>query len=72
MQSADDRLDILAGYEAISDFVGIPVSKLKYRAKIGSIPLFHLGRTPCARRDALRAWIASAERVSLRGGGASG
>ena len=62
----DDRLDILSGYDDIAGFLGWKPSAVRYRSRTGELPVFHLGRTPCARRGTLRAWAAETEARGLR------
>lgn len=53
-----DDADLLSGYPAIARFLGITARQAKHRALSGSIPVFKQGRTPCATKSGLRAYLA--------------
>ncbi len=53
-----DEADFLSGYPAIGAFLGITPRQAKHRALTGSIPVFKQGRTPCATKSGLRAYLA--------------
>ena len=50
--------DLLWGYEAIGEFLGLGTQAVKHRARKGQLPVFKRGRTPCATKSGLRAWLA--------------
>lgn len=50
--------DFLYGYEAIAAFLGLTPRQAKHRALTGTIPTFKQGRTPCATKSGLRAYLA--------------
>lgn len=51
--------DTIYGIEAIAEHVGMTARQAKYRADIGQMPSFKMGRTVCASRAALNGWLAS-------------
>ena len=51
------KADTIYGIEAIADHVGMTVRQAKYRADIGQMPSFKMGRTVCASRAALNSWL---------------
>ena len=68
-----DEVDLLTGYQEIGDFLGWTARQAKHRALSGELPTFKFGRTPCARRSTLTAWMArqeaQAERLANRTSG---
>ncbi|GJE77235.1 hypothetical protein [Methylorubrum suomiense] len=54
----DQDSDVLTGYEAIGKFLGWTARQAKHRALSGDLPTFKFGRTPCATKSALRAYLA--------------
>lgn len=50
--------DLLGGYEAIGAFLGLTAQQVKFRARKKLIPIFYQGRTPCATKSGLRAYLA--------------
>lgn len=49
---------ILAGARPIAADLGVRPNQVYYWAKAGLMPHFYVGRTLCADRAALRAWVA--------------
>ncbi len=53
--------DVLRGADAIARFLGFPRRAVYHAAAKGSLPVFRMGETVCARRSTLLAWIATQE-----------
>lgn len=53
-----DESDVLTGEAEIGAFLGWKPRTVRYRAGLGEIPTFKVGRTRCATKSALRAWLA--------------
>lgn len=53
-----DDSDVLTGEEAIGAFLGWKPRTVRYRASLGEIPTFKIGRTRCATKSGLRAYLA--------------
>lgn len=53
----NDESDVLTGEVAIGAFLGWSARTVRYRAGLGEIPTFKIGRTRCATKTALRAWL---------------
>ena len=49
----------LFGIKAIADHGGMTERQASYRAELGQLPTFKMGRTLCASRAALDAWLAA-------------
>ena len=49
--------DVLTGEVAIGKFLGWKPRTVRYRASLGEIPTFKIGRTRCATKSNLRAWL---------------
>ena len=49
---------ILAGARPIAAHLGVRPHQVHYWCKAGLLPHFRVGRTLCADREALRAWVA--------------
>lgn len=67
-RTSQNEADLLTGYEAIGKFLGWTARQVKHRALSGQLPTFKFGRTPCATKPALRAYLASQMNTSGRGG----
>lgn len=61
--------DLLAGYAAIGAFLGFNAQQTKHRARKGQIPVFKMGRTPCATKTALSGWLAKQMASGAQKGG---
>jgi len=62
MPSPDVRpSDLLYGLDAIAAFLRMKKRSVKYRAQLGEIPTFKIGRTVCARERTLASWLAQRE-----------
>lgn len=59
--STTEEGDLLYGVASIAGFLGIRPRQAKHRAASGHIPTFKVGDTVCARRSALRRWLAEQE-----------
>jgi hypothetical protein len=58
-------LDLLEGAGAISDYTGIPVTRVFYLCDRGLLPVFKIGTRWCARKSELdRTLSAKAEKVA--------
>lgn len=60
--------DLLRGYQAIGQHLGMSARQAKHQAKLGTIPTFKMGRIVCARRSSLSSRFAQLEAK----GGANG
>nr|USU32928.1 DNA-binding protein [Methylobacterium sp. OTU13CASTA1] len=58
---------VLYQVPAIAAFLGMPVKATRHRVEAGEIPTFRIGRTVCARRSTLTAWLAEREAEAQRG-----
>lgn len=67
----NDTADLLYGVPAIAAFLELREKQVRNRIEQGAIPSFKLGRTVCARRTTLRAWIAEQEAAGRPEGGAA-
>lgn len=57
--------DVLYQVSAIAAFLGMPEKAARHRIATGEIPTFKIGRSICARRSTLNAWIAEREATAL-------
>lgn len=58
MTKAMDAADLLYGIKAIAAELGMRPKQAEHRIAQGAIPTFKMGRTVCASRAALQAWLA--------------
>ena len=49
--------DLLYGCEAIGEYLGLTRKQLQHRIAEKRIPHFRVGKTICATRSTLRAWL---------------
>lgn len=49
--------DMLWGYAEIGDHLGLAEQAVKHRVRRGEIPVFKIGRTPCATKTGLNEWM---------------
>lgn len=61
--------DILWGYKAIGEHVGLSARQAKWRADQGELPTFKSGKTVCARRSTIAADMAAKEVAARRSEG---
>lgn len=52
--------DLLHGFAAIGEYLGLTTRQVKHRAAEGELPFFRMGRAVCARRSELEAHFARA------------
>ncbi len=57
---------LLYGARAIADYLGISERRALYLAEKGSLPFWKDGRTICARRSTVAAWLDERERAAMR------
>lgn len=69
MKTTSTDRDFLAGYEAIGEFLGWTARQVKHRALTGQLPIFKMGRTPCATKSGLRAWLSEQMTSGAQKGG---
>ena len=62
---ATDTADLLTGVREIAAFLGWTKHAAQHRIDGGLLPHFHVGRTICARRSTLNAWLAEADITSM-------
>ena len=55
--------DLLTGARAIAAFMGWSERSLRHRE--ARLPTFRIGRTLCARRSTLAAWLAAQEAAAM-------
>ena len=64
--------DLLRGARSIGEYLFGPHTRaarqVYYLSQIGALPVFRLGKTLCARKSALIAWICSQEQGSITSG----
>ena len=53
--------DLLYGVPAIAAFLGLRTKQARHRIAAGTIPVFRIGDTICARRTSLANWLAECE-----------
>jgi hypothetical protein len=53
--------DLLYGYGAIAAYLNLRIRQAKHIAEKQSLPTFKIGKTVCARRSTLSAWLAEQE-----------
>lgn len=53
--------DLLMGARAIADYLGITPRQLYHLVETKRLPHFYEGRTVCARKTTLSAWLANRE-----------
>ena len=70
MEATTAEGEILYGVAAIAKFLGIPKRAAQHQIDVKRLPVVRLGRTVCARLEALRQWARSLEHSSgtLQGG----
>ena len=61
MNQPEPELDILSGHKAISTFLGLTTRQVEWHDEKGNLPTFKLGRTVCARKSKLLAWVQEQE-----------
>lgn len=64
MTEGNQRLadgDVLSGMKAIADALGVPKRQAYHWSYTAGLPTFRIGRTVCARRASLLAWLAKQE-----------
>lgn len=66
--STIESSDVLHGAGAIAVFLGMTEKQCRHRIEEGTIPVFRIGMTICARRSTLVRWIADQEAVGYRRG----
>jgi len=59
-----DDADLLYGLPAIAGQLGLSNDQVRHLAKSHGLPTFKLGRSVCARRSTLMAWLAEREEAS--------
>jgi hypothetical protein len=59
--TGNETSGFLYGLEAIGGFLGMTAKQAKHRALAGQIPTFKMGRSVCATKQALSAWLAEQE-----------
>lgn len=52
---------ILIGYKAIGNFLGLSERQASWMIEQERLPIFRIGRRPCARPETLRAWVIEQE-----------
>lgn len=57
----DEASDLLYGLNAIAAYLRMRPRQAKHRALRGEIPTFKMGRSVCARKATLKAWLADRE-----------
>ena len=62
--SSFETSDILHGYKEVGAFLRMTPKQIEHRVRAGEVPHFKLGRTVCARRSTLNAWLADQEAAS--------
>ncbi|ACA15688.1 DNA binding domain protein, excisionase family [Methylobacterium sp. 4-46] len=64
-----DRLGLLSGVDQIADFLNCSRQRVERMIETGQLaPVFFLGRTPCVRRETLRAWLREPEELARSAG----
>ena len=53
--------ELLSGAKAIAAFLGLSERQVFHRVEDGTLPVFRMGRTICARPARLRQWIVERE-----------
>jgi hypothetical protein len=53
--------DLLYGVPSIAAFLGVRTRQASHRIASGSIPTFKIGKSICARRSSLAAWLRAQE-----------
>ncbi|GGC70755.1 DNA-binding protein [Chelatococcus reniformis] len=53
--------DLLSGWIAIGKHLGMKPDAARHLARTSGLPTFKLGKTVCARRSTLNAWLAERE-----------
>ena len=59
MEATTAEGEILYGVAAIAKFLGIPKRAAQHQIDVKRLPVVRLGRTVCARLEALRQWARS-------------
>jgi hypothetical protein len=49
--------ELLYGYEAIADYLGLTVREVRHQVEANDLPIFRLGRSVTARVRTLRRWL---------------
>jgi excisionase family DNA binding protein len=65
---ADERSELLHGVQDIAAYLGLTDRQVERHIARSGLPVFRLGRTVCARRSTLEAWLAELERQTRRAG----
>ena len=70
--SAPDQAtgELLYGVRSIAEYLGVTERRALYLAEKRAFPFWKEGRTICARRSTIKAWLDERERAARRGGGA--
>lgn len=56
-----EEIDIVSGAPAIAKALGLSERQVRLHHEKRRIPTFKIGKTVCARRSTLNAWLASLE-----------
>jgi hypothetical protein len=56
------RGELLYGYEAIADYLGLTVREVRHQVEVNKLPIFKLGRSVTARVRTLHRWLDEQER----------
>ncbi|MFG1461753.1 DNA-binding protein [Xanthobacter sp. DSM 24535] len=59
-----DGSDLLSGIAAIAQHLSITPRQAKHRIATCALPIFRMGRTICARKSTLTAWMAEQETLA--------
>jgi hypothetical protein len=57
LEHAAHHGELLYGYEAIGEYLGMTPREVRHQAEANGLPLFNLGRRVAARVRALRHWL---------------
>lgn len=67
MSAARDQAgDLLYGARAIAEYLGVTERRALYLAEKRAFPFWKEGRTICARRSTIAAWLDERERAAMR------
>lgn len=68
MDQPSEKPELLHGMKDIAECLGLTQRQAQHLHETGDLPTFKIGRTVCARRTGLSAWLAALE-AKAKGGG---